>query len=287
MDAVAVADTLEMTADDYELIRRLVYTHSGINLGDKKAQLVRARLGKIVRAHGLRSFREYYRRVEQDTSGQELCGLLDAISTNTTHLFRERRHFHLLHKLLQDWLADRTWRARHSEIRIWSAACSSGEEAHSIAMVAHDVLLHYSGVGLKILATDLSTQVLARARLGLYDLHRVGTVPPNLRQRYLQPVLTEAGPALQLVPHLRQAITFARLNLMSPVFPFRKQFDVIFCRNVMIYFDRTTQQTLVAKLAGQLADGGYLLIGHSETLSGITHQLTYLEPTVYRKWVQA
>jgi len=283
MDFSTATAALDLTQDDYELIRRLVYCQSGINLGDKKTQLVRARLGKIVRTRGFRSFREYYRHVEQDPSGEELCTLLDAISTNTTHLFREMSHFNLLRRLLQTWLADRDWRARHPTIRIWSAACSSGEEPHSIAMVAHDVLRDHPGVDLKILATDLSVRMLSRAMLGIYEPHRIGTVPPELKTRYLRPTVADGEAVLQLIPELRQTITFARFNLMTPAFPFRNRFNVIFCRNVMIYFDRPTQQAVVGKLTERLHEGGYLLIGHSESLNGIDHRLTYVEPTVYQK----
>ncbi|NLX13055.1 MAG: protein-glutamate O-methyltransferase [Phycisphaerales bacterium] len=281
---MVTAEIQDLTRDDYELFRRLVYTHSGINLGDQKMQLVRARLGKRVRSGGFKSFRDYYRHVENDPSGQELCSLLDAISTNTTHLFREIRHFKLLAEILKNMLEKRKWRSEHNTIRIWSAACSSGEEPHSIAMVAHNAILRHPNVALKILATDISLQMLSRAQLGIYDIHRVGTVPAEFRQRYFQKTQSEDRQTLlQIVPELRRLITFSRFNLMTPTFPFRHGFDVIFCRNVMIYFDRTTQQTLVNKLAQHLRPGGYLMIGHSESLNNLNQPLSYIEPTVYRK----
>jgi chemotaxis protein methyltransferase CheR len=273
----------DLTQKDYELIRKLVYAQSGINLGDQKMQLVRARLGKRVREGGFKSFRDYYHHVEQDSTGEELCLLLDAISTNTTHLFREIRHFNLLRELLVKMAENKQWRAKYKTVRIWSAACSSGEEPHSIAMVAHHALQKYPGLEIKILATDLSTRMLSRARLGMYDIHRVGTVPPEMRNRYLKKTQTETGVVLQLVPEIRRLITFTRFNLMTPRFPFKHGFHIIFCRNVMIYFDRQTQQTLVNKLAEQLHSGGHLMIGHSESLNNIEHSLSYVEPTVYRK----
>ncbi len=276
-------EVTDLTRKEYELFRRLVYEKSGINLGDHKMQLVRARLGKRLRTGGFSSYLEYYRHVESDPTGEEMCGLLDAISTNTTHLFREIRHFNLLREIIEKWTADRTWRAQHSVLRIWSAGCSSGEEPHSIAMVAHDAVANHPNLELKILATDLSTQVLSRAKLGIYDIHRVGTVPPEYRNRYMQRVNRDKHTYLQLAPDLRRVITFARFNLMTEKFPFRNGFHVIFCRNVMIYFDRKTQHTLVNKMAGQLVNGGYLMIGHSESLNGTQHPLTYVEPTVYMK----
>lgn len=274
----------DLTREDYNLFRRLVYAKSGINLGEQKMQLVRARLGKRVRSGNFKSFREYYKHVESDQTGEELCQLLDAISTNTTHLFREKRHFDLLKELVTQWADDAKWRsAANGTLRIWSAGCSSGEEPHSIAMTVHDALSRTRGIDIKILATDLSTQVLSKAQLGLYDPHRVGTVPAEYRQRYFTKIQQDGRPALQVIPELRKLIKFARFNLMSDRFPFKHGFHIIFCRNVMIYFDRETQERLVAKYAGQLQKGGYLMIGHSESLNGIEHPLTYVEPTVYRR----
>lgn len=275
-----VPEAKELTPEEYELFRRLVYVKSGINLGDSKSQLVRARLGKRVRQGRFPSFRSYYEYVEKDTSGEELQLLLDAISTNTTHLFREKRHFEFLHKLVTRWAGEQ--KMRGAVLRIWSAACSSGEEPHSIAMVVHDALKE-TPFSTKILATDLSNKVLNRARLGVYECHKVGSVSPEYRNRYFRQVRHEGQVCLELVPEIRGLITFSRFNLMTPTFPFRHGFDVVFCRNVMIYFDRSTQQGLVGRIVEHLRPGGHLMIGHSESLNGIQHPLEYLEPTIYRK----
>ncbi len=273
----------ELSPRDYERFRRLVYEQAGINLGPHKAQLVRTRLSKRVRACGCRSFGEYYERVVNDPSGQELCQLLDAISTNTTYLFREMHHFEFLRKLLDTWLADPKWRNRNPTLRIWSAACSSGEEAYSIAMVVHARLERERGIRCKILGTDISTRMLARAQEAVYSLDQVKNVPPELRRRYLREVERGGKRWVQVVPELRQMMTWARFNLMNPTFPFRNPFQVIFCRNVMIYFDRPTQEALVRKMHRHLIDGGYLLVGHSESLSGISHPFEQVEPAIYRK----
>ena len=281
---LAVAtEVRDLTRKEYERIRDLVYAKGGINLGDEKMQLVRARLGKKVRQGGFKSFGDYLRVVEQDAGGEELCALLDAISTNTTHLFRESRHFDLLRKIICDWGQDKNRRRTHSTLRIWCAASSSGEEPHSLAMVTHDTLKRFGGIELKILATDISTQMLAKAKRGIYEPHRVGTVLPEYKNRYLHKIREGGKQLLQITPELRSTMTFARFNLMSSTFPFRHGFDVVFCRNVMIYFDRQTQQTLVNKIANHLHPGGYLMIGHSESLSNTQHPLQYAEPTVYRK----
>ncbi|MGB2984487.1 MAG: protein-glutamate O-methyltransferase CheR [Phycisphaerae bacterium] len=278
-----LAEVKDLTRNEYEFIRRLVYAKSGINLGNEKMQLVRARLGKRVRQSGFKSYRDYFNHVERDPTGEELCQLLDAISTNTTHLFREGRHFQFLRETIKRWVEDKAWRAKNASLRIWSAGCSSGEEPYSIAMTADATLQNHSNIELKILATDLSVQMLSTAKLGLYESHRVGTVPPEYKNHYLRKVEHEGQRMLQIVPELRRLIKFARFNLMTPTFPFQRGFHVIFCRNVMIYFDRPTQETLVSKFAAQLLHGGYLMIGHSESLNAIEHTLSYVEPTIYRK----
>ncbi|MGD8453196.1 MAG: protein-glutamate O-methyltransferase [Phycisphaerae bacterium] len=273
----------DLTREEYELVRRLVYEQCGINLGDQKMQLVRARLGKRVRSGGFKSYRAYLEHVRNDSSGRELGELIDAISTNTTHLFREKQHFDFLADALRQWASDPKWRRDHRDVRIWSAACSSGEEPYSIVMTACDAIPPQAQLPLKILATDISSQVLEKARHGVFDAHRLGTVPESYRRRFLTPIGRGREAACQVKEELRRLITFARFNLMADQFPFRQKFDVIFCRNVMIYFDRPTQQTLVNKMTQHLNPGGYLLIGHSESLNPISHSLSYVRPTVYQR----
>jgi chemotaxis protein methyltransferase CheR len=276
------ADIADLTAKDYEEVRHLVYEQCGINLGTTKSQLVRARLGKLVRQGGFTSYTEFLQHVREDTSGEALSNLLDAISTNTTHLFREIKHFEFLTAQLSSWVEDRAWRSNHSIVRIWSAACSSGEEPYSIAMVAHDCLSKH-GIEFRILATDISVRVLRQAKMGIFDEERVEPVPKPLRAKYLRRCDSKGAPSVQVVEELRKSIRFARFNLMSPSFPFKHGFDIIFCRNVMIYFDRTTQEVLVNKFWRHLHDGGYLLIGHSESLNNTKHPFAYVAPTIYRR----
>lgn len=276
-------DALDLTPSEYRLIRRLVYHRSGIDLGDHKTHLVRARLGRIIRRRGFRSFRQYYRWVEEDRTGEALCELLDAISTNTTYMFREAAHFELLREILTDTIASGDFAAGEPVLRIWSAGCSSGEEPYSIAMVTDDVLRTHPGVGARILATDLSTRVLNRAKLGIYEPKQAEPVPREFQRRYLRPCQEDGEPRVQVVHELRRMVTFARFNLMTPRYPFRRPFDVIFCRNVMIYFDRPTQEQVVSRFTDALRPGGYLLIGHSESLNNIRHPLEYVRPTVYRR----
>ncbi len=275
-------ETKDLTPGEYELFRKLIYKESGIELGGEKMQLLRARLGKRLRQGGFSSFRAYYDHVVEDQTGGELSTLLDAVSTNTTHLFREEGHFDFLRKVIKRWVEDAAWCAENQTLRIWSAGCSSGEEPYSIAMVVHDALKAHPRIQPKILATDLSIQMLRQAKLGLFEPQRIGKVPAAFGKRYLRKTTSERGPLLEVAPQLRKLITFARFNLMTPTFPFRFGFHVIFCRNVMIYFDKTTQEALVARYAKHLKTGGYLLIGHSESLNSLEHPLTYVEPTIYR-----
>ena len=271
----------ELTRREYELFRALIYEQCGINLGQQKMQLVRARLGKRLRAGGFRSYREYYEFVRNDPTRSELVHLIDAISTNTTHLFREGRHFEFLARTVRRWMEAEP--PRPLPIRIWSAGCSSGEEAYSIAMTMDDLLRCCPRLQFKILATDISTRMLERARRGVYPPDRLANVPAEFRRRYFLRIVEDGEPLAQVRPELRRAVRFARLNLVNEPFPFRNGFDVIFCRNVMIYFDRPTQQALVSKFTAALNPGGYLLIGHSESLNNTQHALRYVMPTVYAK----
>jgi chemotaxis protein methyltransferase CheR len=270
-----------LTRREYELFRDLVYRQSGINLGEQKMQLVRARLGKRMRSEGFGSYREYYEFVKNDRSGRELTLLIDTISTNTTRLFRENQHFDFLARTVEHWATGA--HRRPAPIRIWSAGCSSGEEPYSIAMTMDDVQRRCPKLRFKILATDISSRMLERARTGVFPPDRLVNVPPEFKRRYFFRAKENGESRVQIRPELRRLVKFARFNLMDERFPFRNGLDVIFCRNVMIYFDRPTQEALVAKFARVLNAEGYLVIGHSESLHNISHSLTYVMPTVYKK----
>lgn len=271
----------ELTHEEYGWFRDLVYEKAGINLGDKKMQLVRARLGKRLRAGAFKSYRAYYEHVKADASGEELTLLIDAISTNTTHLFREKNHFTWLEEAIGRWMSDT--RQMRSPIRIWSAGCSSGEEPYTIAMVMDNLTHQYSSLKFKILATDISTRMLDQARRGAFDSGKLAQVPSEFKRRYFAREGPRGEERMLITPETKKLITFARLNLMDAKYPFRNPMDIIFCRNVMIYFDRPTQEALVAKYANALSAGGYLLIGHSESLNNIKHPFSYIAPTIYQK----
>lgn len=279
---VQATQVRDLQRSEYELLRDFIYQKCGINLGDHKLQLVQSRLNKRLRQLGLETYKEYYERLVAQKDDEEMTILLDSISTNTTHLFREKHHFDVLVEQLREWTSAKGAR-RNSTIRIWSAGCSSGEEPYTLAIVATELFRADAPKRVKILATDISTRVLERAEAGRYGEAALAQAPENLRRTYFTKVRGSKQPEYDVSDRLKKLITFKRFNLMSPAFPFRNLFDVIFCRNVMIYFDRETQETLVNKYAKHLAPDGLLFIGHSESLNRISHPLKYVAPTVYRK----
>ena len=256
--------------------RALIYRMSGIALSDGKEGLVRARVGKRMRALGLADYEDYLDRLEADVSGDEIIHLLDVISTNVTSFFREDSHFDYLATLARRWAAE-----RRSRLRLWSAACSTGEEPCTMAMT----LLESTEGGLpdlKILATDLSTRALDRARAGLYGPEKIAAVPRDLRSKYFDRDAKHPS-AYRAGAELRRTITFARLNLAEPPFPMSGPFDAVFCRNVMIYFDAEVRRRLLAQIHDLLRPGGCLFVGHSESLSGLTAGLKSVQAWIYVK----
>jgi chemotaxis protein methyltransferase CheR len=276
--AGSVAST--MTYEQFEEVSELVKSSCGINLHSGKRELVRTRLTKRIRELGLKTFEEYLERVRTDTSCSEVTSLLDVVSTNHTSFFREPRHFEYLRDsvLPKECPEDPELR----RLRIWSAGCSSGEEPYSIAMVLSEHLPQSESWDAKILATDLSTRALARAKDGVFAPERVETVSKHLLTKYFEKKGRHDEARFAARPALKDMITFARLNLIGE-WPLKGPFDVIFCRNVMIYFDKPTQAKLVERFHSLLAPRGILFIGHSESLMTVKHKLRYVQPTVYEK----
>jgi len=268
---------------DYQAIATFVHKTAGINLMEGKKELVRTRLGKRMRLLQMNDIHTYFKYVMDDDTGEEIVFLLDALATNLTSFFREDQHFTFMGKTILPELEDRYRAKGIRRLRIWSAACSSGEEPYTIGMVIMEKSPYFgTGGDCKILATDISTKVLNIAQQGLYGPERIKTVPSMLLGKYFQKIGDHGKQMYQVVPQLRDLIVFRRLNLMDPL-PFRNPLDLIFCRNVMIYFDKETIGRLINKYYQLLAPGGYLFIGHSESLSGLKHDFKYVEPCVYRK----
>jgi chemotaxis protein methyltransferase CheR len=276
------SSVMELHLEDEELrtIVRLVQEHSGIALHDGKRALVTARLQKRVRAGGFRSFGEYVRFVQRDESGQELVQLLDAISTNHTAFFREPQHFEVLRaRALPELMRDGT-----GSLDAWCAACATGEEAYTIAMTLLDTPVEGSST-VRVLASDLSTRALAAARRGVYAMTRVEQLPRELLRRHFERGLGDQAGLARIGPHVRALVNFERLNLLE-IQDLGRRFSFIFCRNVLIYFDRAVQQQVVTMLERHLLPGGYLFISHSESLHHLRHGLTWVGPAIYRRSVR-
>lgn len=266
-----------ITAEEFQRFRTLIYDESGISLSEQKQTLLASRLSKRLRDLDLASFSEYYTKVTQDPAGEEFTRMLDLISTNKTDFFREPKHFDFLRERIIPELE------RTKRIRVWSSACSTGEEPYTIAMTLFDHVQNSSQWDCKILASDLSTRALAKAVSGIYGEDRFRGVPPEVIKRHFLRGRGDQTGIFKVKPHLADVITFRHVNLMDDRFPIKSPLDLIFCRNVMIYFDRTTQETLVNKFHHYLKPGGYLFIGHSESLQWVTHPFKAIAPTIYQK----
>jgi chemotaxis protein methyltransferase CheR len=280
MGSGIVGTSPELSDRDFFSFCQLVHQHAGIHLTAEKKELVRARLTKILRQRRLQTFRDYYDKVVADDSGVELTCLLDAISTNQTAFWREPKHFeYLAAEILPAWPQERR---RPLRGKLWSAGCSSGEEPYTLAIL---MMAAFPGEDLsqvKIHASDLNTMVLTQAERGIYPISRVDPLPPEWRRRFFQKGVGDRQGFVRVKPEVRQIVNFFRFNLMDQA-PFRAELDIIFCRNVMIYFEKETQVKLVNKFYDCLRPGGYLFIGHSESLCNHRHQFSYVKPTIYRK----
>jgi chemotaxis protein methyltransferase CheR len=266
-----------VTIEEFQRFRTLIYDISGIALSYQKRTLLASRLSKRVAELGLETFSEYYELMTGDPKREEFTRLLDLISTNKTDFFREPKHFDFLRDEILPELAG------HKRIRIWSSACSTGEEPYTIAITLCEGVRNPAEWDCKILASDLSTRVLAKAASGVYDEERVRGMPPDIIQQHFLRGRGDSEGLLKVKPHLAEMIRFHRINLMDERFPIKSPLDLIFCRNVMIYFDRPTQETLINKFHHYLKPGGYLFIGHSESLQWINHSFKLVAPTIYRK----
>jgi chemotaxis protein methyltransferase CheR len=268
---------MELSPDFFDEFRSLVYAKSGITLGKGKEALVSARIGKRMRNLGMNDFHAYLDWVKGRGGEDEMVQMLDAISTNVTSFFREPAHFDFVQALMGKWLGQ-----GQTRFRFWSAASSSGEEPYTLAMVLKECGLP-PACDLRILATDISTRVLQAAAQGRYPAAKTQSIPPDLLSRYFRSVPGEDGPEYAVRDELKSILTFARLNLAFPPFPMRGPMDVIFCRNVMIYFDNAVRERLLAEFYRLLKPGGYLLVGHAESLTGIANGFRSIRPSVYAK----
>ena len=281
--AGAASDRLGITDAEFERVRTFIRAETGIDLREVKRPLLCARLARRLRYHGDASFSEYWHRLrERDPDGAERVAMVNAITTNKTDFLREPHHFEFLRTRLVPAVAARRAVGDAGRLRLWSAGCSTGEEPYSIALTILDALPRGACWDVRILASDINSEVLAAAAAGEYAVDRVAHLERGLRQRHFQPVPGDPS-RVRVSAAAAELVTFRSINLCRPPWPIHTTFDAIFCRNVIIYFDRATQRALVARFVDLLAPGGYLVLGHSESLLGHRAGLEYAGQTIYRK----
>ncbi len=270
-----------ITDEEFRLLRELIHSRFGINLTEQKRGLLVTRLNKYMKQHGLTSFQNYYEFVRDDRTGQELGQLANLISTNHTFFFRESEHFDFLRATALPQITSQLNSRRDNDLRIWCAAASTGEEPYGIMITLKEFLgTSYSSWKAGLLATDISENALSVARTGVYNADSVERIPAALRDRYFK---KQPDGNWEVKPILRNEITYRRFNLMNARFPFKRPFHIIFCRNVMIYFDQPTVQDLVGRFYEWTVPGGYLFVGHSESLGRIKNPYNYVKPAVYQR----
>lgn len=261
----------------FDQFRTIIYQTSGIALNEKKESLVAARIGKRMRALGIQSHKEYLEIVKSNETGEEIAEMLDAISTNVTSFFREQTHFQFVETVFKNWLDQ-----GQKIFRFWSAASSTGEEPYTLAMVIKEAMADHK-VDIKILGTDINTKVIQTCRKGVYKEEKMRSVPPVLRDKYADYMMIDGIFSYVIKPELKQLISFCRLNLSKPPFPMSGPFDIVFCRNVMIYFDDEVRKRLLDEIYRLIKPGGYLLVGHAESLTGMLSGFKSVKPSVYIK----
>jgi len=274
---------IQLSDAEYALFSDLIYQQCGINLGPHKKELVKGRLMKQLRAYQLKTFKEYYDFVMSDPSGKELETMVNLITTNVTSFFREKQHFDFLMQSVFPAITQKKNRENSKRIRLWSAACSTGEEPYSILMT---VLEYFKDGGLwdiKLLGTDISTRALACAQQGEYPQQKVQDLSPLLLEKYYTKELKDHEIYYKIKDQVKALAVFRQLNLMMESYPFKGKFDIIFCRNVMIYFDKETQKLLMNRMANYLEDGGYFFVGHSEASVGMNANLKKIGAAIFSK----
>jgi chemotaxis protein methyltransferase CheR len=273
-----------LSARDFARLSKFIQDYSGIKMPPGKMTMVEGRLRRRVRATRAANLNAYCRYLfDQDGLEKEAIHLIDAVTTNKTEFFREPQHFkYLAEQILPELTASRRGTTT-TPLKMWSAACSIGAEPYTIAMVMADHARKQAGLRGTILATDLCTEVLRTAIQGIYPEQMMAPVPPASRKSYVMRSKDPGRGLARIVPELRQLVQFGRLNLMDRDYPFERDMDVIFCRNILIYFDKPTQEGVLRRLCDHLRPGGYLFLGHSETLAGFDLPLQVVGTTLFRR----
>lgn len=270
-----------LSSRDFARLRSLVYAEAGISLGTEKKTMLEGRLRRRLRALRLDSYREYCEFLfAPEGQREEVVPFLDVVTTNKTDFFREPEHFAFLTARA---LPEMAARLEGRRALVWSAGCSSGEEPYTLAMLMSEYAEAHAGFRFGILATDLSTEVLRKAKLGVYTAKDVEPLPAALRKKYVLRSRERGSEQVRIAPEVRQLVEFRRLNFMDAHYGLEQKVEAIFCRNVIIYFDRPTQEKILGKLTRHLVEGGYLFVGHSETLHEMRLPVEPVEPALYRR----
>ncbi len=269
---------LELTDREFSTIRDYIKNHYGISLSDEKKSLVYSRLRNVVTDMGFDSFSAYFEYLMKDKSGESIVMFINKVTTNHTFFMREADHFDYFADTVLPFVSEK--HKNDKDLALWCACCSSGEESYTLAMIVADFFRDKPGWNTQMLATDISEQVLDRAVRGVYPNDSLKPIPENWKRNYLKPL--DSGFSV-IKDEIKKQIIFRKFNLMQEKYQFRRKFSVIFCRNVMIYFDNPTREAVVKRLYDATEPGGYLFIGHSESLNHIEGGYKYVKPAVYRK----
>lgn len=266
-----------MKIKTFTKFRNFVYDSCGISLNETKASMVASRISKRMLRLGIETHEDYLKFLMEDNGGEETIKFIDVISTNTTFFFRESDHFNYLTTLISDLIYN-----RQNKIRVWCAASSTGEEPYTIAMTMLEADKR-NNTDIKLLATDISTKVLGIAKTGEYEAEKLKKVPSQLRKKYFTVAGSRENGLYTANASLKQMILFRRLNLSKPPYPMKGPLDIVFCRNVMIYFDNEVRTRLITEIHRLLKPGGYLITGHAESLSSLNVDFKCIKPSIYIK----
>lgn len=271
----------ELSEADFLKLSSFIYNNYGIKLPITKKTMLQSRLLARLKANNIESYKEYCQYVLSGKCGEsEVINMIDLVSTNKTDFYRESAHFDFMKEIALPEFSENN---SGKPLKVWSSASSSGEEAYTIAIVISEYLEGKKKFDFSIFGTDISTRILEKAALGIYPLERVDVIPLSQKKKYLLRGKDPEKPMVRIVPELRAKTRFERLNLMDNSYDVPKEFDIIFCRNVLIYFDRETQEKVINKLCMHLKKGGYFFLGHSESVSGINVPLRQLKPTIFER----
>ena len=270
----------ELSMEDFHQFSDYIYAQFGIKMPDVKRVMLQGRLLKRIRELGMKSYTEY-KDYFFSPQGQkeEIYKFLSVVTTNKTDFFREPVHFdYLAAQALPDLVA-----RGHKHVKIWSAACSSGEEPYTIAIVTSEYIESHPGVSYSLLGTDISANVLEKAARGVYPEKSIDMIPLALKKKYFLRSKDRENPTVRVTPQLQRNFSLKYLNFMDPVYDIKEEYDIIFCRNALIYFDRETQEKVINKLCDKLATGGYMFIGHSESMANMDVPLENIKPTIFKR----